>query len=190
MKSDSWITDRVLTDSIIQPFSGVSVKSENGRKVCSYGISCAGYDLRLGKDVYSVCGKETLDPKETSIEKDFIRSKSMIDEKGEYVLLRPGFSLASTVEYIDMPDDATALLLIKSTYARLGVSIIAPLIEPGWRGYPTVSIVNNNKIPVKLYLNEGFCQIVFFGCDGVKKNYDQHGGRYQDSVGATVSSVQ
>ena len=190
MKSDSWIKARVLTDSIIQPFSGISIKSEHDRKVCSYGISCAGYDLRLAADIYAVGGQETLDPKNISIEKDFIKLKPMVDEKGKYVLLRPGFSLASTVEYIDMPDDATALLLVKSTYARCGVSVIAPLIEPGWRGHPTVSIVNNNSIPVKLYLNEGFCQIVFFGCHDVEKNYDQHGGRYQDAVGATVASVQ
>lgn len=190
MKSDSWIKDRVLAESIIQPFSGISVKSENGRKVCSYGISCAGYDLRLSKEIYHVANNKQLDPKNTSIASDFVEYERLFDEKGEYVLLNPGFSLASSVEYINMPDDVTALLLVKSTYARLGVSVIAPLIEPGWRGYPTVSIVNNNNIPVKLYLNEGFCQIVFFGCDGVEKNYDQHGGRYQDSVGARVASVQ
>lgn len=190
MKSDSWIQDQVLSESMIQPFFGASIKSENGRKVCSYGLSCAGYDLRLAKDIYFVADKTLLDPKNTSIENDFVKDVPQCDEKGEYILLRPGFSLASTVEYINMPNDATALLLIKSTYARLGVSIIAPLIEPGWRGRPTVSIVNNNKIPVKLYLNEGFCQIVFFGCQGVMRNYDEHGGRYQDSVGATVARVQ
>ncbi len=190
MKSDSWIKNSVLTDSIIQPFSGVSVKSENGRKVCSYGLSCAGYDLRLAKEVYQVVNKDCIDPKNTSIDTDFAEYERHLDERGEYVLLNPGFSLASTVEYINMLDDITGLLIVKSTYARLGISVIAPLIEPGWRGYPTVSIVNTNSVPVKLYLGEGFCQIVFFGCDGVEKNYDQHGGRYQDSVGARVASVQ
>ena len=49
MKSDKWIKEQ---KGMIEPFIDHTVREINGRKACSFGLSCAGYDIRLADDIY------------------------------------------------------------------------------------------------------------------------------------------
>lgn len=88
-----------------------------------------------------------------------------------------------------MPRDAVALLQPKSSYARCGISIINPLIEPGWCGNMTISILNGSNKPVKLYINEGFAQMVFYKVEDVEISYSERGGLYQATSGVAFANV-
>lgn len=190
MKPDSWIKKQ---KGMIEPFVDHTVREVDGRKVCSYGLSCAGYDIRLADDVYvrkvHVNGEfKALDPKGNDAS-DVIQTKLKVyeDEKGKYVFVPPGAVFGHTIEKFKMPANVTAFLLPKSTYARCGIAICNPLIEPGYESTLTVSFINGSNEYVRVYLNEGFAQMVFFDAGEVEKTYYERGGLYG---GQGVNGVQ
>lgn len=69
--------------------------------------------------------------------------------------LRPGMSvLGATAERIEIPNDLVGLLVGRSTVARLFVQVeAAGLLDPGYRGNPTLEITNHG--PHTVYLDEG-----------------------------------
>nr|DAL59648.1 MAG TPA_asm: dCTP deaminase dUTPase [Caudoviricetes sp.] len=186
--SDHWIKQQ---HEMIVPFVDHTVRSdENGNRVCSYGLSSAGYDLRLSEQVLykePQNGIEYDDPKNGKLKAVQLEIKE--DESGRYVMMQPGAAWASSVEWVNMPRDAVALLQPKSSYARCGISIINPLIEPGWCGNMTISILNGSNKPVKLYINEGFAQMVFYKVEDVEISYSERGGLYQATSGVAFANV-
>lgn len=188
MKSDKWIKERAL-NGMIEPFIPQSVKMVDGRKVISFGLSCAGYDLRIAEDAYYLPdGEELIDPKGMSLDK--YKKYVVFEENGDrFIHLKPGISLLSTVERVNMPRDATAFVLPKSTYSRCGVDVLNPLLEPEWCGNVTLSVVNHSNHWVKLYIGEALCQIVFQDTANVETSYEDRGGKYQDSKGVVVSRM-
>jgi hypothetical protein len=52
--------------------------------------------------------------------------------------------------------------------------------EPEWEGFPTISIANTTRVPVKVYANEGLCQVLFFQSDEpCEVSYADRNGKYQ-----------
>ncbi|MCL4743868.1 MAG: dCTP deaminase [Burkholderiaceae bacterium] len=62
----------------------------------------------------------------------------------DLVIPPAGFSLASTLEEFDMPNDVLGIVHDKSTWARLGLAAQNTVIEPGWRGFLTLELTNHN----------------------------------------------
>lgn len=186
--SDKWIKEQ---DNMIYPFINHTVREINGKKACSFGLSSAGYDLRLAPEVIIKVKNNNSyadDPKD----KDVIETKKLEvfeGSAGKYVIVPTGAAWASSIEYIKMPRNAVALLQPKSSYARCGISIINPLIEPGWCGNMTISFINANPNPVKLYTGEGFAQMVFYSIEDVETSYAERGGLYQDTHGVAFANV-
>jgi deoxycytidine triphosphate deaminase len=75
--------------------------------------------------------------------------------------------LASTLEYIKMPADASAEILTKSSWARIFISIAsAPWIHPLYRGCLTLEISNLGNVPVALPVGKPIAQLVLMGLEG------------------------
>ena len=111
----------------------------------SYGLSVAGYDIRV-----------------------------------EQVLtLGPGqFSLASSLEQFNMPNDVMAFVKDKSSWARVGLSVFNTVIEPGWKGYLTLELKNQGEHVLNLYPGDPIAQIIFQRLDlEAERPYD---GKYQN----------
>ena len=111
----------------------------------SYGLSHAGYDLRIKDNL-------TLAPKE--------------------------FTLATTIEELDLPNWIMGKLADKSSWARQGLSVFNTIFEPGWRGYPTIELVNQHHART-LVIPAGMpiAQMIFERIDGATAAYS---GKYQD----------
>lgn len=149
---------------MITPFLDYKIsKLESGFKAISYGLSGAGYDIRCKALYRTVKNPEfpEIDPKnpESSI---LVPMDTFCDESGVWVPLAPhGAYKGVSHEYFQMPSDVLGLCVGKSTLARVDtVQHITP-IEPGWFGYLTMEIVNVSDYPVRFYLNEGVCQVLF-----------------------------
>jgi len=111
----------------------------------SYGLSHAGYDVRIA----------------------------------ENVTMYPGdFVLASTVERFDMPADVVGLVHDKSTWARRGLSLFNTVIEPGWRGYLTLELVNNSRQIINIVAGMPIAQILFLRTEEPVETI--YKGKYQD----------
>ncbi len=187
MLSDKEIKQLVADENMLHPFIDHSVKGyKNGNKMMSYGLSATGYDVRLDERASIFCyeddGYEIIDPKVILYRK---KLPVWFDAYGEpYVIVPQGVSFASTLEWINTPSGISAMLLPKSSYARCGIDILHPLIDSGYKGNITVAIHNTNNKGVKLYLSEGFAQLVFFRTGEVENLYN---GKYQGSIGTVAA---
>jgi dCTP deaminase len=68
----------------------------------------------------------------------------------------------------------------KSTYARAGILVNVTPFEPEWEGFVTVSIANTTPNTVRVFANEGLCQVLFFQSDEpCAISYKDRKGKYQ-----------
>ena len=64
--------------------------------------------------------------------------------------------------------------------ARTGVLVNVTPFEPEWEGFVTVSIANTTPVPVRIFANEGLCQVLFFQSDEpCEVSYKDRKGKYQ-----------
>jgi len=172
IKADSWIRRMAEGQGMIEPFSANQVSE--GR--ISHGLSSYGYDLRLANDF-----KIFAPPSDALINPKAIPSEYYRDHQGESCDI-PGntYVLGRTVEYLRIPRDVLTLCVGKSTYARAGILVNVTPFEPEWEGFVTVSIANTTPNTVRVFANEGLCQVLFFQSDEpCAISYKDRKGKYQ-----------
>jgi dCTP deaminase len=164
---------------LLDPF----VSDQRGKP--SYGLGSFGYDLRLGGRflVPRVDERKVTDP--VSISADLYKETH---EEETFDLLPRMQVMGESVEWFNMPDDVGGLCWGKSSYARCGLLVNVTPLEPGWRGRLTICLVNLSPSPIRLHVQQGIAQIVFFRGRRPKRTYaeKESGGRYQDQSGVTL----
>ena len=145
-------------------------------------IQPASVDIRLGSTF--------------SIVEDSSKGIITLDEKTEYktietdsYLLLPGqFVLATTMEYISLPDNLTAFVEGRSSLGRMGLFIQnAGWVDPGFSGEITLELFNANRCAIRLSTGRRVGQLVFALMD--RKADNPYNGKYQGQRGATGSRV-
>lgn len=117
-------------------------------------IQPASVDLRLGDEF--IYWKVIADP-ETGKP---IRVKRKVNALK--FLWKPGaFVLATTLEYVEIPDWLCAKIDGKSTLGRQGITahITAGLIDPGFKGMITLEMKNIGYESVTLHTGQSVCQL-------------------------------
>lgn len=195
IKSDLWLRKMAEEEQMITPFLPELVREVDGNKIISAGTSSYGYDMRLADDGFrifsSIRGTE-IDPKKFDAENSLIEPPIRTAEDGsKYYLLPPfHYGLGVTVETFKMPRRVTGICLGKSTYARTGLLVNATPLEAGWTGRLVVEIGNFANLPLRVYVNEGIGQILFFESDeDCATSYEDRGGKYQGQTGLTFAKV-
>lgn len=195
IKSDIWLRKMAEEHQMITPFLPDLVREVNGSRIISAGASSYGYDMRLADDGFrifsSVYGDE-IDPKRFDEERSLIEPPLRTAEDGaKYYLLPPHhYGLGVTVETFKMPRNVTGVALGKSTYARAGLLVNTTPLEAGWTGRLVVEIGNLANLPLRVYVNEGIGQILFFESDeNCAVSYEDRGGKYQGQTGLTFAKV-
>jgi len=98
------------------------------------------------------------------------------------------FLLATTMEYVKLPDDLTAFVEGRSSIGRMGLFIQnAGWVDPGFEGQITLELYNANSLPIKLEAGRRICQLVFCKMDQVAES--PYRGKYQGQRGTTGSQV-
>jgi dCTP deaminase len=175
---------KLAEDDIFLPFVGEKRRAlDNGTKAISFGLSQAGYDIRLSSVEFLVFTSDNwgsapyeLDAKRFDAEPTEAELIEQEDGSCYFVLPPHSHGLGTSLELISMPNNVFALCEGKSTYGRCGLIANILPIEPGWTGYLTMCLVNPTAFPIRLYANEGIAQIILFGIDEVAKPYE---GLYQ-----------
>lgn len=178
---------------MISPFVAKQVRqSDDGRKIISYGLSSAGYDVRLSDQfkIFSNINSALIDPKNFD-EKCLVDGTLITDETGSYVILPPNsYLLGRTEEYFVIPKDILVIALGKSTYARTGAIVNVTPIEPEFEGNVVIEISNSTPLPMKVYANEGISQFIFLkSTEDVNVSYKDRDGKYQGQTGITLPKV-
>jgi dCTP deaminase len=86
--------------------------------------------------------------------------------------------LASTMEEFFMPDDLVAFVHDKSSWARRGLSLFNTVIEPGWRGFLTLELVNHSDEQLIIRPGDPIAQIIFVRMEEPAEK--PYAGKYQD----------
>ncbi len=109
--------------------------------------------------------------------------------EGETITIPPhSFLLATTMEYVKLPNDLTAFVEGRSSIGRMGLFIQnAGWVDPGFEGRITLELYNANSLPIQLQAGRRICQLVFCKMDQATLN--PYRGKYQGqnkSVGSRV----
>lgn len=105
-----------------------------------------------------------------------------------YLLLPGQFVLATTMEYIELPNDLTAFVEGRSSLGRMGLFIQnAGWVDPGFKGEITLELFNANRCAIELKAGRRVGQLVFAKMD--KEAQNPYRGKYQGQTGATGSRV-
>lgn len=175
VKSDRWIREMAQKHRMIEPFIDGQIRSVDGQKVISYGLSSYGYDLRVGRKfkLFTNLYSSLVDPKNFS-------ESAFVHIEGDSCIIPPNsFALACSVEYFRIPRDVITMCIGKSTYARCGIIVNVTPFEPEWEGFVTLEISNTTTLPAKIYANEGLAQVIFYqGSEACEVSYADRGGKY------------
>ena len=145
-------------------------------------IQCSSIDLRLGDEIGLYEGGYMID-----IKRDTFKIEVRKIEE-EFIILPRQFVLATTLEYIKLPDNVTAFVEGRSSLGRLGLFIEnAGWVDAGFEGQITLELFNANKRPIKLYKGMRICQLVFARLD--EKPSRSYSGKYKGQRGVTPSRI-
>lgn len=145
-------------------------------------IQPASIDLRLGNHFLKV--------NENDLEVIRLDNEIHYEEltQSEIVIPPHSFLLATTREYIRLPNDLTAFVEGRSSIGRIGLSIQnAGWVDPGFEGMITLELFNANRLPIRLQEGRRICQLVFARMDQTAERPYQ--GKYQFQRQATGSRI-
>lgn len=161
---------RLIEDGrlVIEPFSSEIIR-ENG------------VDLRIGSEIAVLLNNpEPLDP--DKLEEVDLGSYYKVFRADSFILQPYMKVLVTTLEYVKMPEDIAGLIGVRSTFARLGVSIPPTLIDAGFEGELTIEI-HGGAFPVVLRRGTRFAHVAFYRVEGEPVAYK---GRYLGQRGVTL----
>lgn len=107
--------------------------------------------------------------------------------KDELNLWPGNFSLGVTVEEFFMPDNVIAFVHDKSTWARRGLSLFNTVIEPGWRGFLTLELINNSSNHLHIPAGCPIAQIIFMRLE--EPTATPYNGKYQNQPHMPVPAI-
>ncbi|WP_018923438.1 dCTP deaminase [Salsuginibacillus kocurii] len=132
----------------------------------------ASIDLRLGTHFLKIDENQT-----ESLTLD--DAASYVEFENDEVIIPPhSFLLATTKEYIRLPDQLTAFVEGRSSIGRMGLFIQnAGWVDAGFEGEITLELYNANRLPIRLTAGRRICQLVFAQMD--QKATNPYRGKYQ-----------
>ena len=109
-------------------------------------------------------------------------------KRDSYVLLPKQFVLATTREYIKLPNNMTAFVEGRSSIERLGLFIQnAGWVDPGFEGQITLELFNATEWALNIKAGDRVGQLVFAKMD--RDAVNPYKGKYQCQTGATGSML-
>jgi dCTP deaminase len=147
--SDKSIKERIRKKSlVIEPLDEGNVQP-------------ASVDLHLGNKfiIFSNHTYEVFDVKKNIENTTLVE----IEDDGFFIIHPDEFVLATTVEFVAIPDDLLGRLDGRSSVGRTGLIIHASagFIDPGYEGNITLHMFNFSKLPIKIYPHMRIAQMSF-----------------------------
>jgi deoxycytidine triphosphate deaminase len=153
-------------------------------------VQDAAVDLRLGPDfiVFKHSATTAFDPLAEDEPDPRTMQERVHKDWGERFILHPGeLVLASTLEYIAVPENVAAQVLTRSSYGRLGLlTATAVQVQPGSRGCITLELVNQGETPIALSPAARVAQLMLWFIDDP---CEIEVGKYRFPVGPEFSKV-
>ena len=169
------LSDKTLKEMLINKTLTVTPLEENA-------IQPASIDCKIGNHFLVV---DDLNSGILTFDKE-IKYREIEEEK---IIIAPhSFLLATTEEYIKLPDNVTAFVEGRSSIGRMGLFIQnAGWVDAGFEGKITLELYNANSLPIELQRGRRVCQLVFCQMDqAAEKPYRGKYFKQEKSVGSRV----
>ncbi len=159
---------------------------KNGELVCEpldeKSIQPASIDCRLG-DHFLVIDDNDMHVINLGEE---IRYREI---EGSSITIPPhSFILATTQEFIKLPNNLTAFVEGRSSVGRIGLFIQnAGWVDPGFAGRITLELYNASSLPIRLEAGKRICQLVF--CKMDQEAETPYAGKYQNQSRTVGSRI-
>lgn len=145
-------------------------------------INPASLNLRLGKSFKTISKGQRIE-----LGTPVHYTDVPLNDMGTVVIYPGEFMLATTMERLTIPTDMMALVVGRSSIARIGLSVeIAGDIDPGFDGHITLELFNESPNAIVLKPGYEICQVIFLQCD---QECDPYCGKYNGQVDATGSRM-
>lgn len=166
--------------AMIEPAVLHQVDGIDGIPCVSYGLTSAGYDIRLG-NVFLLPEPGAVDP-----HRPHPHTAVTVEGRIPFMLAPGHHVLGVSVERFQLPRNVVAQCVGKSTYARCGLLVNVTPLEPGWCGHLTIELHNGSANEISVYPHEGIAQIVFHRISEPDVTYADRRGKYQDQPARPV----
>lgn len=142
-----------------------------------------GLDLRIGRQIARFNKNSKVFDTKSSDAAEFYT----VEEGKEFVVHPHEHVLLHTLEYLALPKDLMGFVNLRSSYARIGLTIPPTIIDANFEGELTIELVGGD-FPVKLYSGDRFLHVVFARLSSmVEKPYT---GKYQGQRGVRLPSFR
>lgn len=184
--SDITIRERLNDDLVI---------TIDGKRITDgEAIQPASFDLRLGGSfAFPLANDRFVSPRGkvySAVDPTLPAETSpweSLSDKAFYIKPKE-FVLATTKEYIKLPNDLTAFVEGRSSIGRMGLFVQnAGWVDPGFEGEITLELFNASDNTIRLVEGMRIAQLVFAKLDRPAEN--PYNGKYQGQKGATGSRV-
>ncbi len=109
-------------------------------------------------------------------------------QQNDIIMPPKSFLLATTIEYIEIPNGYSAFVEGRSSIGRMGLFIQnAGWVDSGFKGRITLELYNANSLPIKLISGRRICQLVLCQMDGPADK--PYAGKYQNQQQAIGSRI-
>lgn len=156
-------------------------------------IQQGGIDLRLG-NVFIVPRRNlssSLDPIQLAQAAGPLENyqESVHVPFGDAFVIHPGeIVLGVTIEYVVLPNDVFGILVGRSSYGRLGLTIATAVkVNPGNKACITLELVNGGHLPIKLYPGTRIGQIILMSIENAEGIPLK--SRYDNAIGPEFSKL-
>ena len=157
LKNANWIIKQAEEAKMIDPFIDHSVIIND---IMSYGLEGQGYTFRISSLWQPINKRKResviLDPKQ-------IDNDLFVDFRMPHFDLLPGSCIrVHSIEKFKIPEGIVAIGYGKEAYQRYGVIPNIFPLGPGYEGILSFSVSNTQKVPVRLYAEEGIARLFFY----------------------------
>ncbi len=156
--SEKEIKERLSTDLVISPILTPSSQIAN----CSI-------DLRLGTKIVipRLSEHRCIEPRILSDDEAMeFQSMRLLGFGEEFILHPRRLMLASTYEFIALPQDICGFVLSRSSYGRLGLVVATAIfVHANWKGCLTLELLNEGDLPISLHPLDPVAQLVLQNCE-------------------------
>ena len=159
-------------------------------------LGSVAIDVHLGTEfrILEPSAEECFDPKMSELKfRHFSRSsrKTRKSHPNQAFILHPNeLVLASTLEWVRVPENLVARLDGRSSWARLGLTVhfTAGDIQPGSYGMITFELQTDGGVPFKLYPGMRIAQLQFYTLEDVPaESYKMKGkARFRGQLGPSM----
>lgn len=146
----------------------LETKERHEESGTSYGLTEAGYDIRVKQDIY-------------------FTSDGVLVKEDENIMIHGAgnFTIASAIEEFQMPEHLVGIVHDKSTWARQGLSVFNTVIEPNWKGFLTLELVYHGQKYLHIPAGSGIAQVIFH----TLHEDAYYSGKYQNQPDRPVGAI-